>query len=98
MRNSPRENEETGAGAGAGAWSWALASGGTERSWGPPSKGLPSPGYVGMCAYVHRECYWHLALLDANVTGVCVCVVWEDNDMQETFLELPLLSTVSGNI
>lgn len=27
-----------------------------------------------------------------------VCVVWEDNDMQETFLELPLLSTVSGNI
>ena len=31
--------------------------------------------------------------------SVCVCVVWwEDDDMQETFLELPLLSIVSGNI
>lgn len=31
--------------------------------------------------------------------SVCVCVVWwEDDDMQEPFLELPLLSIVSGNI
>lgn len=52
MRNSPGENEETGAGAGAGAWPWALAPGGAEHSWGPPSRGLPSPRYVGMCVCV----------------------------------------------